>query len=183
MDVYETLREILDAHPTGAPRSPVFEKILRMLFTPGEAELLTHMTFAPRPVEAIAAAAGVPVEEADRMLGALADRVLVFSREKGGKRSYGLLPAIPGLFEFPFMRGEMTPELEDAGETLGGLPPGRPRRVFRRESHARGPRRSRREINRRAPPGPSLRGGQEAHRQRGLHQSRPVRLPCDPQAL
>ena len=116
MDVYEKLREILDAHPTGAPPSPVFEKILRMLFTPREAELLTHMNFSPKPVEAIAAAAGVPVEEADRMLGALADRVLVLSREKGGKRSYGLLAAIPGLFEFPFMRGEMTPELEKLGK-------------------------------------------------------------------
>ena len=116
MDVYERLREILDAHPTGAPRSPVFEKIVRMLFTPEEAEILTHMNFSPKPVEAIASDSGVPVAEADRMLGALADRVLVFSREKDGKRSYGLLPTIPGLFEFPFMRGEMTPDLEKLGE-------------------------------------------------------------------
>ena len=116
MDVYERLREILDAHPTGAPPSPVFDKILRILFTPPEAELLTHMNFSPKPVETIAAAAGAPVAEADRMLGALADKVLVFGREKNGKRSYGLLPAIPGLFEYPFMRGEMTPELVHLGK-------------------------------------------------------------------
>ncbi len=119
MDVYERLREVLDAHPTGAPPSPVFEKILRILFKPEEAELLNHMNFSPKPVEAIAAAAGVPVEVADRMLGALADRVLIFGREKGGKRSYGLLATIPGLFEFPFMRGEMTPELEELGKLWG----------------------------------------------------------------
>ena len=116
MDVYEKLREILDAHPVGAPKSAVFDKILGILFKPEEAKVLIHMTFASRPVETIAAAAGMPVEEADRMLGALADRVLVLSREKGGKRSYGLLSVMPGLFEYPFMRGEMTPELEELGQ-------------------------------------------------------------------
>ncbi len=115
MDVYEKLREILDVHPSGAPKSKVFDEILRTLFTPEEASLLLHMNFAPKPVEKIAAAAGRTVEEADRMLGALADRVLIFSREKDGKRSYGLLPTIPGLFEFPLM-GAMTPELERLGK-------------------------------------------------------------------
>jgi len=116
VDVYEKLREVLDAHPTGAPHSPVFDKILRILFKPEEAELLTHMNFAPKPVEAIAAAAGMSTEEADGMLDALADRTLVFSREKGGKRLYGLLPTIPGLFEYPFMRGKITPQLEELGK-------------------------------------------------------------------
>ena len=116
MDVYEKLREILDTHPVGAPKSVVFDKILKILFTPEEAALLIHMNFSPKPVEAIAAAAGVPVEEADGILGAMADRVLVFSREKDGKRSYGLQPILPGLYEFPFLRGEMTPELEKLGK-------------------------------------------------------------------
>jgi electron transport complex protein RnfB len=116
MDVYEKLREILDTHPTGAPKSAVFDKILRILFTPDEAAILLHMNFAPRPVDVIAAAAEMAVEEADRMLGAMADRTLVFSREKSGKRSYGLLPTVPGLFEYPFMQGKMTPELEKLGK-------------------------------------------------------------------
>ncbi len=116
MDVYEKLREILDLHPSGAPKSKTFDEIIRTLFTPEEAALLLHMNFAPKPVEAIAAAAGMTVEEADRMLASLADRVLVFGREKGGKRSYGLLPTIPGLFEFPFMKGEMTPEFKKLGK-------------------------------------------------------------------
>jgi NAD-dependent dihydropyrimidine dehydrogenase PreA subunit len=110
------LREILDTHPTGAPKSAVFDKILRILFTPDEATILLHMNFAPKPVDVIAAAAEMAVEEADRMLGAMADRTLVFSREKGGKRSYGLLPTVPGLFEYPFMQGKMTPELEKLGK-------------------------------------------------------------------
>jgi electron transport complex protein RnfB len=116
MDVYEKLREILDTHPVGAPKSVVLDKILKILFTPEEAALLIHMNFSPKPVEAIADAAGVPVEEADGLLAAMADRVLVFSREKDGKRSYGLLPIMPGLYEYPFMRGQMTPELEKLGK-------------------------------------------------------------------
>lgn len=116
MDVYEKLREILDLHPSGAPKSKVFDEIIRTLFTPEEAGLLIHMNFAPKPVEAIASSAGVAVEDADRRLSSLADRVLVFGREKAGKRSYGLLPTIPGLFEFPFMRGASTPELEKLGK-------------------------------------------------------------------
>ena len=32
MDVYEILREILDTHPVGAPKSVVFDKILKILF-------------------------------------------------------------------------------------------------------------------------------------------------------
>ena len=113
MDVYEKLREILDTHPVGAPKSAVFDKFLRILFIPEEVAILLHMNFALKPVEAIADAAGISVEEADRILGSMADRVLVLSRDKGGKRSYGLMPVIPGLYEFPFMRGKMTPELEE----------------------------------------------------------------------
>lgn len=116
MDVYEKLREILDVHPSGAPRSKALEEILKILFTPEEAALLLHMHFAPKPVEAIAQAAGISPEVADKILKSLSDRVLVFSREKGGMRSYGLLPTIPGLFEFPFMRGVVTPELEKLGK-------------------------------------------------------------------
>jgi electron transport complex protein RnfB len=112
MDLYEKLREILDTHPVGAPKSAVFDKFLSILFTPEEVAILIHMNFSLKPVEVIAGAAGMSAEEADRVLGAMADRVLVLSREKGGKRSYGLLPVIPGLYEFPFMRGKMTPELE-----------------------------------------------------------------------
>jgi len=88
-DVYAKLREILDLHPSGAPKSKVFDKILKILFTP---------------------------EEADRMLNALAEKVLVFCREKDGKRAYGLLPTVPGLFEYPFMRGILTPELKKLGK-------------------------------------------------------------------
>jgi ferredoxin len=115
MDHYETLRERLDAHPSGAPPSKAFDDILRILFSPEEAALAAHMTLMLRPPASIAADAGLSVEKTGSMLEAMADRAIIFSREKDGQRLYGLLPTIPGLFEYPFMRGRGTPELERLG--------------------------------------------------------------------
>ena len=109
MDVYERLREILDAHPSGAPKSKAFDEILRILFTHEEAELAVHMSFSPKPAHEIASAAGIPVDEAEYLLESMADKAAIFSREKDGKLSYGLLPTVPGLFEFPLMRGGTAP--------------------------------------------------------------------------
>jgi Na+-translocating ferredoxin:NAD+ oxidoreductase subunit B len=116
MDAYESLRQLLDASPTGAPGSPVFDRILRILFTPEEAALAAHMALMPRSLKNIATRAGKPEAEAEKILEAMADKAVIFSRAKEGKKSYGLLPTIPGLFEFPLMRGTPTPELEGLGK-------------------------------------------------------------------
>lgn len=116
MDVYEKLREILDAHPSGAPESKVFDEILRTLFTPEEAEIAVHMSFSPKPLETIAAVSGIPLDEAEYLLESMADKAIIFSREKDGAFSYGLLPTIPGLFEYPLMRGGRSPMHERLGK-------------------------------------------------------------------
>jgi len=105
MDDYEKLREILDKHLAGAPPSPRLDQILRILFTPEEARVAVGMIFAPTPVEEIAARSGVPVAETRARCESMASRAIVFSREKNGIMGYSLLPTIPGLFEFPFMKG------------------------------------------------------------------------------
>jgi Fe-S-cluster-containing hydrogenase component 2 len=115
MDAYEKLREILDASPTGAPAAKSFDEILKILFTPQEAALAVHMTLFPRPVETIALEAGIPLKEAMERLEVMADKAIIFAREKGGRMLYGLLPTIPGLFEFPLMRGATTPLLKHLG--------------------------------------------------------------------
>jgi NAD-dependent dihydropyrimidine dehydrogenase PreA subunit len=116
MDVYERLREILDAHPSGAPKSKAFDEILRILFTHEEAEIATQMSFAPKPAHEIASSAGIPVDEAEYLLESMADKAVIFSREKDGNLSYGLLPTVPGLFEYPLMRGGSTPLHERLGK-------------------------------------------------------------------
>ena len=109
MDHYEKLRLLLDAHPSGAPKSEKFDEIIRILFSPAEAAVAAAMGFSPRPAEAIAAGCGIPVETAEGLLEGMADRAVVFCREKEGKRAYALMPTIPGLFEFPFMKIGWTP--------------------------------------------------------------------------
>ena len=109
IDRYEQLRLILEKHPAGAPPSKKFDEILRLLFTPEEVKVALGLTFAPRPVGQIAQAAGVSEEEALKRCEAMADKGIVFSRRKAGQVGYSLLPTIPGLFEFPFMKGGGTP--------------------------------------------------------------------------
>jgi electron transport complex protein RnfB len=105
MDDYEKLRQILDKHLAGAPASKKLDQILRILFTSEEVKVAVGMIFTPTPVEEIAARSGVPVEEARARCESLANKGIVFSREKNGIMGYSLLPTIPGLFEFPFMKG------------------------------------------------------------------------------
>ena len=102
---YEQLRTLLDKHITGAPPSKSFDEILRILFTPEEVEVALGMNFVPKSLEAIASVAGVSVDEAKERCESMASKGIVFSREKDGIMGYSLLPTIPGLFEFPFMKG------------------------------------------------------------------------------
>lgn len=116
MDVYEKLRQILDTHPSGAPKSKAFDEILRFLFTPEEAEIAVHMGFSPSSIDDIASSAGIPVDEVEYLLEFMAQKAVIFSLEKNGKELYGLLPTAPGLFKFPLMRGKGAPLHERLGK-------------------------------------------------------------------
>lgn len=109
MDKYEELRQILHKHPTGAPKSQAFDEILRILFTPEEVEVALGLGFAPRTVERVAEITGVPETEVSVRCESMANKGILFSREKRGEMGYALLPTLPGLFEFPFMTGGGTP--------------------------------------------------------------------------
>ena len=115
MDKYESLRQILDKHPTGAPKTEFFDEILRILFIPEEVDVALGMGFAPRSIPSIARVAGVPEEEARARCASMANKGIVFGREKDGEMGYALLPTIPGIFEFPFMQGGGTPMHERLG--------------------------------------------------------------------
>lgn len=106
MDVYEKLRAMLDTHPAGCPEAPGIIEILKMLFTEEEAAIALGLGFSPFPVETIARRAKAGKEETLRHLEALADKGMVFTVKKGGKTLYGIVPTMPGLFEFPFMKAQ-----------------------------------------------------------------------------
>ena len=116
MDNYERLREILDAHPSTAPKAKAIDEILRMLFTPEEAALAVNMSYKTKKVSGIASAAGVEESIAKQNLESMANKGIIYSRNKDGEKLYALLPLIPGVFEFPFMKGGGTPMHKRLGQ-------------------------------------------------------------------
>jgi electron transport complex protein RnfB len=115
MDKYEKLRENLHKNPSGAPKSEAFDEILRILFSPEEVEVACELSFVPKNVHKIAEKAGTSLERASALCESMANKGIIFSRDKNGKRGYSLLPTIPGLFEFPFMTGGNTPMHKQLG--------------------------------------------------------------------
>jgi len=86
------------------------------MFTPEEAAIAAKMGFSPRSVAQISAATGVAEAKLEKKLEAMCNKMAIFSADKEGKRLYGLLPTIPGLFEFAFLKGTGTPELNKLGK-------------------------------------------------------------------
>jgi Na+-translocating ferredoxin:NAD+ oxidoreductase subunit B len=105
MGNYKQFRTIIDAHPAGAPESEYIDDILRILFTPEEIAVAVHMSFKFKKTEDIAQQASVGISDAEKLLESMAGKAIIHSRTKDGSREYALLPTIPGLFEFPFMKG------------------------------------------------------------------------------
>lgn len=117
MDIYKRLQERLDVHAAGAPAADSFDKILRILFSPEEAEVAIHLTFVLQPVSKLSQKTGIEPDRLAAMLEGMADRGVVFAKLKpGAENRYSLLPTIPGLFEFPFMRPERTPQVKELGK-------------------------------------------------------------------
>jgi Fe-S-cluster-containing hydrogenase component 2 len=109
MDMYERLREALDAHPSTAPKAQSIDEILHLLFTPEEAAVAVNMSYKAKNAASIARKAGIEENQATKTLESMADKGIIFSRNKNGEKLYGLVPLIPGVFEFPFMKGSEDP--------------------------------------------------------------------------
>ena len=139
MNPYERLREILDAHPATAPKAESIDQILRILFTPQEADIAIHMSFKPKKVASIAKLVNLDENTVKSSLESMANKGIIFSRRKNGDVSYGLVPLIPGVFEFPFMKGGGTPIHDRLGklweeyhhESLGASFAGNPTPLMR----------------------------------------------------
>jgi ferredoxin len=101
---YRLLQRRMDRNVTGAPDSPTLTKILRLLFSPEEAELARRIPGRLTLLDDLAAQVNVPPEELDGMMTDWARRGLVVDLECGGRRYFALPPIVLGLFEFVFMR-------------------------------------------------------------------------------
>lgn len=101
---YLLLQRRLDHCVEGAPESPVFIKILKLLFSPAEANLARQIPLRPTLVTDLARKVGMPLDELDGKLSEMAQRGLVFDVEYSGQRYVVLAPVVIGFFEFTFMR-------------------------------------------------------------------------------
>ena len=115
MDNYEKLRVLFHKNPAGAPPSKSLDKILRTLFSTQEVEVAVVLTYAPKSVSVISEKSGVAPESVIELCEAMANKGIIYSREKNGETGYSLVPVVPGVFEFPYMAG-MSPMLEKLGK-------------------------------------------------------------------
>jgi len=105
-DVYKKLARHLDEMPVGAPMSDELLEILRILFTPEEAELGTVLPFMNSTLDDISAATGTSSAELETILDGMVSKGTVFRSVKGGVAKYRLLPTVVGFSETPFWPGE-----------------------------------------------------------------------------
>ena len=109
---YRQLQRRLDRMPTGAPDTPTFRAILRLLFSPEEAELAARMPTLCS-LTSLARTVGRDVADLDESITRMAARGVVFDIETRGERWVMLAPVVVGFYETTFMHvGENTPPAE-----------------------------------------------------------------------
>lgn len=115
-DVHVRLMKRMKEFPAGALESEHLLGILRIIFDEEEAALAVDLPSSLEELSSIAARTGRDEGELREILERMADKGLVFVREKGGRRHYNLLPLVPGIFELQFMKGETTPQKRKIAE-------------------------------------------------------------------
>ncbi len=101
---YRLLQQRLDRHVTGAPDSPVFLKILRLLFSPVEAVLARQIPTRLTPLDVLCRRLEIHGDELGDKMTEMAERGLIIDFEFNGTRYFSLPPVVIGFFEFTFMR-------------------------------------------------------------------------------
>ena len=101
---YSRLSERLNRFPQGAPPSDLLFKILKVLFTEKEAELVSTLPIKPFTVEKAARIWKMNMTSAQKILDELADKAILVDVEQNGKSVYTLPPPMAGFFEFSMMR-------------------------------------------------------------------------------
>lgn len=100
-DIYQRLADALDELPNGFPRTPsnVEIRLLKKIFSPDEASLISRLSGKMEPIDLIAQRLRLPLKEARIRLMDLAKRGLVWFDKQGGKPRFRLAPFIVGIYE------------------------------------------------------------------------------------
>jgi Na+-translocating ferredoxin:NAD+ oxidoreductase subunit B len=125
-NVYRLLSQRLDALPNRFPatKSGVELRLLRKLFTRGEATLASVMSLVPEPATGVAGRAGVDPKEARNDLKKMAAKGLIDLQKGEGEFVFALKPFVVGFYEtqLPRMDDELAALFEQYfSETEGGI--------------------------------------------------------------
>ncbi len=101
---YHVLQRRLEQAPQGAPASDALFKILEVLFTRDEAQLVSLLPINLFTLEEAARLWKKSKEEARAILDTLADKGILFDFAVGKTQAYLLAPPMAGFFEFSLMR-------------------------------------------------------------------------------
>lgn len=101
---YRALVERLNRFPQGAPPSEDLYRILQILLSEEEAELVARLPIRPFTVEKASRVWRVTPDRARQMLETLASRAVLLDVEHEGETTYVLPPPMAGFFEFSLMR-------------------------------------------------------------------------------
>jgi ferredoxin len=101
---YTSLIERLNRFPQGAPPSETLYKILSMLFSEKEAELVALLPIKPFSALQASKIWKVDLTSARTILDKLASRAILVDIEQNGETIYTLPPPMAGFFEFSMMR-------------------------------------------------------------------------------
>ena len=101
---YRDLVDRLNRFPQGAPPSDLLYRILRILFSDREAELVARLPIRPFTAGTAARAWRMTPDEARPILDGLAARALLVDAVRGGETLWVLPPPMAGFFEFSMMR-------------------------------------------------------------------------------
>ncbi|MGD8952610.1 MAG: 4Fe-4S dicluster domain-containing protein [Desulfobacterales bacterium] len=118
--IYIRLQKHLDDQAVGFPatRSGVEIKILKHIFTPQEAEIVSYLNYKPQPLQTIFGRVEHLVEtpaELEKLLDRIQKKGGIESKIKNGLTHYCCAPLVVGMYEFQL--GRLTPEfLKDFNE-------------------------------------------------------------------
>jgi MinD superfamily P-loop ATPase len=103
-EAFKSLEERINRFPQGAPPSKTLYKILSVLFTEKEAQLVAQLPIKPFSLETASRIWKLATVQAETILNQLASKAIILDIDNEGKKEYVLPPPMIGFFEFSLMR-------------------------------------------------------------------------------
>jgi ferredoxin len=125
MDSYKKLAEKLDQLPNRfyPTESGVEISLLKEIFHPEEATIAAEMFFQKEPVRTIASRAGIPEQDAKKLLKSMVKRQLILFSKGESELLFGLMPFAFGFYEMlgPRITGRIAELFEQYYQEIEGM--------------------------------------------------------------